>query len=169
MKKSLFYQITVKNESNLFYDMELFKSDNLESIKDIIKNARKNMRFLLDNHIADINHDDEKKFEEIEFFSNVLRHMTRKWYLEILWELTTNKGLKFNDLKRHLKTISSRTLSDSLKFLQDLGLINRIMQDTRPPTVFYELSDKGNGLIELALYLIYFLMESDFKSQKIKE
>ena len=141
--------------------MELFKSNDFEPVKDIIKEARKAVRIALDNHIDEIDHDDEKKSEEIGLFSNVLRHMTRKWYLEILWELTTSKGLIFNDLMRRLKTISSRTLSDSLKFLQGLGLVNRKMQDTRPPTVFYELSEKGKGLIELALCLMYFLAESD--------
>ena len=145
--------------------MELFQSDEFEPIKDIIINSRKVMRTALDKHIIDIVHDEDKKYEEVGLFLEVLRHMTRKWNLEIMWELTTNEGLFFNDLMRHLKTISSRTLSDNLKSLQDIGFINREMQDTRPPTVFYKLSDKGRGFVELAMMLIYFLTDKNPKSK----
>ncbi|MFX0043432.1 MAG: winged helix-turn-helix transcriptional regulator [Candidatus Hodarchaeota archaeon] len=42
-----------------------------------------------------------------------------------------------------MEDISSRSLSDRLKQLEELNLITRTVQDGRPPKVLYELSEKG--------------------------
>ena len=141
--------------------MELFRSDEFKTIKEITGKTRKIVRNAIEKHLLEVEHDENKKFEEMDLFLNILRYLTRKWNLEILWELTTNEGLIFNDLMRRLKNISSRTLSDNLKSLQNMKLVNRNMQDTRPPTVLYELTDKGKGLVELALQIIYFLADKE--------
>ena len=86
--------------------------------------------------------------------------------IEILWELEIHNGLNFNELQRHLtsekKKISSRALSDRLKELQKKGLISRTIQDTRPLTVRYDLTDKGKGFIELAMLIVVHLSDIKF-------
>ena len=112
------------------------------------------------------------KFDEFQPFIEIIRNsrpiirkvlVTKKWNVEILYELEIHKGLTFNDIARHLEKISSRTLSDCLKQLQELGLITRTVQDTRPPSVLYELSNKGKGFVELSLILIYYLSDIPVK------
>ena len=90
------------------------------------------------------------------FFENI-DFITKKWILEIIWELETYKGSNFNELKRAIKGISSRILSIRLKELETTGVIKRTVQNTRPPKVFYQLSEKGKGFVELMVVLILFL------------
>ncbi|MEJ2276648.1 MAG: helix-turn-helix domain-containing protein [Candidatus Lokiarchaeota archaeon] len=85
--------------------------------------------------------------------------MTKKWILEIIWELETYKGSNFNELKRQIRGISSRTLSDRLKELQNNGIIDRIVQKTHPPSVLYELSEKGKGFVEMMTLVILYLKQ----------
>ena len=132
-------------------------------IQPLIKKSRESIRRLFERHFARFDHDAERKVGEIQTFLNVFRFITRKWTVEVLYELEIHEGLIFNDLKRHLGDISSRTLSDCLKELQNQGLIDRQVQDTHPPSVFYNLTEGGKGLIELSMLLIMFLADLQLK------
>ena len=65
----------------------------------------------------------------------------------------------FNELMRHLEGVSSRSLSDALKKLEKYKLVLRSVQDTRPPSVLYQLTEKGKGLVELSMLLIIQLID----------
>lgn len=134
-------------------------------IQPLIKESRITIRRLFEQHFARFDHDAERKVGEIQTFLKVFRFITRKWTVEVLYELEIHNGLIFNDLKRHLGDISSRTLSDCLKELQNQRLIERQLLDTRAPSVFYELSDGGKGFIELSMLLIMFLANLQFKKK----
>ena len=56
-----------------------------------------------------------------------------------------------------IKGISSRILSDRLKELEKNEIISRTVQDTHPPKVLYDLTEKGKGFVELMVILILFL------------
>lgn len=75
-----------------------------------------------------------------------LIHMVgRKWWLTILWEL--HRGPRgFNELKRRLGGISSRTLSMKLETLEKEGFIHREVVSERPLRVSYGLTEMGHGL-----------------------
>lgn len=134
--------------------MDKINLEQFTPIKDIIKKARIIVRNILNSHYDEIPHDNSRKDLEMRFFYNSLSSLTKKWIIEILWELELSNGLNFNELKRHLKGISTSSLSNRLKDLQKSNLISRTVQNTRPPSVFYQLTDKGKGVIELSILLI---------------
>ena len=57
--------------------------------------------------------------------------------------------VRFNDMRRYIKTISDKTLSASLKELEASGLVFRKEYPQIPPKVEYSLTDKGKSLMEV--------------------
>ena len=55
--------------------------------------------------------------------------------------------VRFNELKRYLKTISDKTLSTNLKELEADKLIVRTEYPQIPPKVEYTLSERGKSLM----------------------
>ena len=67
------------------------------------------------------------------------------WTFMILRDLEPeSKG--FNQLKKSVEGISSRMLSEKLKFLEEEGILSRTVSDSRPVRVTYALSEKGKSL-----------------------
>ncbi|MHB8605300.1 MAG: winged helix-turn-helix transcriptional regulator [Thermoplasmatota archaeon] len=69
----------------------------------------------------------------------------KKWYLIILHELTKDP-LGFNELKRAVRGISAKVLSESLSELEARGLVTRSVYSDAPVRVEYALTEKGNEL-----------------------
>lgn len=57
------------------------------------------------------------------------------------------KVVRFNELKRYLKTVTDKTLSNNLKELEADNLIIRKEYPQIPPKVEYSLSDRGKSLM----------------------
>lgn len=71
-----------------------------------------------------------------------LRFLAGAWTPEILWYLR-EEPRRFGDLRRDLKTISSKVLTTRLRELERQGVINRKVMPTSPPTVEYSLTELG--------------------------
>lgn len=69
----------------------------------------------------------------------------KKWYLIILHELTRTP-MGFNELKRSVRGISAKVLSENLSELESRGLVNRVVYSESPIRVEYSLTDKGREL-----------------------
>ncbi len=67
----------------------------------------------------------------------------------ILYALMEYKVVRFNELKRYLKTISDKTLSSTLKELEADGLIHREEYPQIPPKGEYSLTERGQSLIPI--------------------
>ncbi len=67
----------------------------------------------------------------------------KKWALLIVNTLGNFKVQRFKDLQNRLKGISPKTLSDTLKRLQDERLVSRESFNEIPPRVEYRLTDDG--------------------------
>jgi DNA-binding HxlR family transcriptional regulator len=52
----------------------------------------------------------------------------------------------FNAIKKNLATISSRTLSERLKEMEDFGMIKREIVSEKPLKIEYNLTDKARSL-----------------------
>jgi DNA-binding HxlR family transcriptional regulator len=128
-----------------------------DKVRKFFSNGRTIGRSTLDKFFSKIPYSKNEKENEINFFYEDIKFITKKWVLEILWELETYKGSNFSELKRQIKGISSRTLSDRLKELENNNIINRIVQQSHPPSVLYELSDKGKGFVEMMTLIILYL------------
>ena len=68
-----------------------------------------------------------------------------KWKLLIIRNLL-QRPWRFNELKRDLTGISQKVLTDSLRSMEEDGLINRTVYPEVPPRVEYALSDLGQTL-----------------------
>lgn len=82
-------------------------------------------------------------------FSYTLSLISGKHKMVILYCLMEFGTVRFNQLKRYLKTVSDKTLSTNLKELEADDLIIRQEYPQVPPKVEYCLSDRGKSLMEV--------------------
>jgi len=68
-----------------------------------------------------------------------------KWKLLILRNLLA-RPWRFNELKRSLEGVSQKVLTDSLRSLEEDGLVVRTDYGENPPRVEYSLSEMGQSL-----------------------
>lgn len=76
-----------------------------------------------------------------------LKAMEGKWKMPILWVLSQNGTLRFNELKKSIEGITNMMLTSSLKELASDGIINRVQYNEIPPHVDYSLSEIGKKLL----------------------
>ena len=72
-----------------------------------------------------------------------------KWKIRILFYLFNNKIVRFNKLKKELKTNTQQMLSKQLKELEIDGIINREVHQVVPPKVEYSLTEFGLSVIPI--------------------
>ncbi len=68
-----------------------------------------------------------------------------KWKLLILRNLL-QRPWRFNELKKSLDGISQKVLTDSLRSMEEDGIITRTVYPEVPPRVEYALSDLGESM-----------------------
>lgn len=68
-----------------------------------------------------------------------------KWKLLIIRNLL-QRPWRFNELKKNLEGISQKVLTDSLRSMEEDGLITRTVYPEVPPRVEYALSELGQSL-----------------------
>ena len=87
------------------------------------------------------------RFRTTESRSYTLSLISGKHKMVILYCLMEFETVRFNELKRYLKTISDKTLSTNLKELEADKLIVRTEYPQIPPKVEYTLSERGKTLM----------------------
>lgn len=85
-------------------------------------------------------HNDDKNMKD------VLDILNYAWVPQIISRLDYYGQLRFNQLKRSIRGISSTSLSRSLSLLHGKGLLRRTVYETSPPKVTYALSVKGQDI-----------------------
>ncbi len=68
-----------------------------------------------------------------------------KWKLLIMRNLL-ERPWRFNELKKNLEGISQKVLTDSLRSMEDDGIITRTVYPEVPPRVEYALSETGESM-----------------------
>ena len=97
---------------------------------------------MIKNYIENANFEDTG-------FSYTLFLISGKYKMVILYCLMEFEVVRYNELKRYIKTISHKTLSTALKELEKDHLIIRKEYPQIPPKVEYSLSDKGQSLMQI--------------------
>ncbi len=97
---------------------------------------------MIKRYIEDANFDDAG-------FSYTLSLISGKHKMVILYCLMEFGTVRFNEMKRYLKRVSDKTLSDKLKELEADRLIVRKEYPQIPPKVEYSLSDRGRSLMDV--------------------
>jgi DNA-binding HxlR family transcriptional regulator len=95
---------------------------------------------------------------EVAFMENcsieyALKIINGKWKLLIIWIMSQNGVVRFNELQRKVTGISSLMLSKNLKELEEDCLIIRHQYNEIPPRVEYELSELSQKLIAVLQFL----------------
>ena len=80
-----------------------------------------------------------------------------RWTIEILSTLYIAGDRRFNEMKHLLKGISSRTLSDKLRYLVEEELVVRSVSEGPPIRVTYRLSEHGKTCGKLLSPLVAFM------------
>lgn len=90
-----------------------------------------------------------KKYTDAEHcpVRNVVDRIGDKWSMLVLMVLEEAKVLRFNEIYKHIQTISQKMLSVTLKTLEADGLVKRTVYAQIPPKVEYELTERGKSLL----------------------
>ncbi len=76
-----------------------------------------------------------------------LELLSGKWRTHIIYELCKNKTMRFGELKKAYPRITSTMLTNTLRDLEELGIVHREQFNEIPPHVEYSLTEKGKALL----------------------
>jgi len=94
-------------------------------------------------------------------FGGILTTISKKWALLIINKLGTSGRMRFSTLMSELQDVSPRTLSDTLRELQEEHLVGRESFSEIPPRVEYFLTEEGIGLRESIIPLMRWASDRD--------
>lgn len=97
---------------------------------------------MISNYIENANFEDTG-------FSYTLSLISGRYKMIILYCLMEYEPVRFNEMKRYIKTISDKTLSNALKELEQDKLIHREEFPQIPPKVEYSLTERGKSLMKV--------------------
>ncbi|MBR1717285.1 MAG: helix-turn-helix transcriptional regulator [Paludibacteraceae bacterium] len=90
---------------------------------------------------------------------NVIDKFGDKWSLLVLYQLHDKGTLRFYELHREMADCSQKMLSQTLKRLEQIGLISRTLYPEVPPRVEYCLTARGQSLMPHVSALIGWALE----------
>jgi len=76
---------------------------------------------------------------------DALEVFSGKWKIPIITALNFYESCGFKELERIVEGITPKMLSKELKFLEDNLLVCRKVEDTRPVTVTYSITEYGKS------------------------
>lgn len=75
-----------------------------------------------------------------------LSYLEGKWKLRVIYAISLQDNIRFNELRRQVDGISNLMLSKTLQELEDGGIITRKQYNEVPPRVEYSLTELGKGI-----------------------
>lgn len=77
----------------------------------------------------------------------MLELLSGKWRTHMIYELCKHPSMRFSELKRAYPHITNTMLTNTLRDLETLGIVNREQFNEIPPHAEYSLTEKGRGLL----------------------
>jgi DNA-binding HxlR family transcriptional regulator len=74
--------------------------------------------------------------------ADVLSRIGTKWTIYVIMALS-HSPMRFSEIKRHVEGISQKMLTQTLRDLEEDGLVTRKVTPIIPPRVDYELTEMG--------------------------
>ncbi|MDD2792804.1 MAG: helix-turn-helix domain-containing protein [Sediminibacterium sp.] len=81
------------------------------------------------------------------------RRIGGKYKGRILWYIHEYKVLRFGEIRKYIKDITTKMLTQTLRELENDGMINRKVYPEVPPKVEYTLTETGAEIIPFINYL----------------
>lgn len=91
---------------------------------------------------------------------DVLDRLSDRWTVLVLNELADNKTQRFSELRRRIADISPRMLAQTLRHLEQNGLVARAAFPTVPPRVEYTLTPLGESFLQSVQAMIEWAVEN---------
>lgn len=120
----------------------------------------------LERDFETFEHNDAHIQKELLFLNNALNFLQKKWTMDLIYIIRIKGNPFFNDIRRALPKINSRTLTTRLKEFEANHIVTRTVSDTQPIRVSYELTDIGKGVYELLLPLLLFFAGEKYKFEQ---
>ncbi len=79
--------------------------------------------------------------------TDAMKQINGKWDAIII-KLLAENDLRYNEILKNMENITPKSLSESLKKLNQNNIIRRTVLSTQPFTVIYGLTEKGSELIK---------------------
>jgi len=133
-----------------------------KDMNELIPKMREAVRNGLKKDFEEFEHDDIHIQNELEFLKDPLKFLQKKWTMDLIYIIRIKGKPYFNDIRRALPDINSRTLTTRLKEFEEKHIVIRTVCNSQPIRVNYELTDLGKGVYELLLPLLFF-----FAGQKL--
>lgn len=76
-----------------------------------------------------------------------LELLSGKWRTHIIYELCKHRACRFGELKKAVPRITNTMLTNTLRDLEEYGIVNREQFNEIPPHVEYSLTEKGKALL----------------------
>ncbi|MFX1394103.1 MAG: winged helix-turn-helix transcriptional regulator [Promethearchaeota archaeon] len=121
-------------------------------IPKILKTSKKCVNLAL----STFEHDVKRRKIERNSLNEIINLIQGKWSIDIIYTIRVLGESHYNDLKKALKGISSRLLTDRLIMLVDKKILKRNVYETTPIRVSYVLTEFGENLFHLMVPIFVF-------------
>lgn len=89
----------------------------------------------------------------------VLDHVMSKWSPLLLVALSDGESLRWSELRRRAEGVSEKMLAQTLRMLEEDGLVLREARPVVPPHVEYSLTELGRDLAERLVPLLAWIAD----------
>ena len=91
---------------------------------------------------------------------NVLARVGDKWSLLVLYNLQHREPVRFKELQRQIPDISQKSLTQTLRTLEEDGFVSREVFPEVPPHVEYSLTARAHSFLPLVENMINWAKEN---------
>ena len=91
---------------------------------------------------------------------NVLARVGDKWSLLVLYTLQHRESVRFKELQRQIPDISQKSLTQTLRTLEEDGFVTREVFPEVPPRVEYTLTPRALSFLPLVENMIKWATEN---------
>ena len=137
------------------------EADVFSELVDLLPVIQETVSRCLEKELNLFKHDRSRMFKEREGILRFFRFLQKKWALDAIYVLLIQGELHFNEMRRVLDGISSRTLTDRLTELEERGIVARTVLQDKPVKVVYSLTDYGKGLAALFVPVLFYGLSYD--------
>ena len=105
-------------------------------------------------------HKQQTELSQLCPIRDVLDRLSDRWTVLVLNELARNDTLRFSELRRRIADISPRMLAQTLRHLEQNGLVSRAVFPTVAPRVEYTLTALGLSFLQSVQQMIDWAVEN---------
>jgi len=133
----------------------------LSLIPEIISTVKESLEI----ELTKIPHDLTRLKNERILIKDIAIILQGKWTIDIIYYLRIVGESHYNTLKELLNGISSRVLTDRLRFFEKKGIIERKIHDASPVRISYKLTEYGESIFHLLVPVFLYSISKEKENQ----